>query len=715
MPPSGAARLRTGERMEPLWPDDPREAGEFRLRARLGAGGMGQVYLGMSPAGRAVAVKIVRPELTQDAEFIGRFRSEVAAAKAVNGVYTAQVVATGLYDNPPWLATVYIPGPTLEQVVDERGPLPEPAIWRLAAGLAEALRAVHGAGLVHRDLKPNNVLLAEDGPRVIDFGVARALDAASRTSTGVTMGTPPFMSPEQAEGSPAGPASDVFSLGSVLCFAATGEPPFGDGSAPSVLYRVVHAAPALGAVAEPLRGLIGSCLAKDPALRPAVSQLTSSLAARPEGWDGTFWPAGVAAVIREYGGADARQLGYQTWHEPGRRVTSVPPVAGPAPTTGSPTDTDRPPHPPSSRRRALAIFGGVAAAGLAVGAWQLSGDGKQSRTPAGLTGDSGGAYSGTGGKVLWHHPVPSRPEFLAMTNGGVYVATYDAGVFALDAATGKLDWTHVRGAEIPNALTASDGTVYWTAENVIAVDAASGSVRWQHVPTSVVGLFTVSGGSLIYAAAGNGGPALCDLIALDTATGRVRWQVPCSSYPTASAGADGVMYVAMNQSHMFALGPDGRQLWAKPDQVGLVPVSLAVSDGVLFGCGTYASEGFLVFALSAASGDTLWQSHFPGVTGLGIDGATAIYGGTGAGVQQRNLRTGTLGWQRSFGHDVTAGPVVVNGAVLVGVGPTVYALSAGTGKILWQRSVSATVTGIATDGAVVSAGTAYWDIYGLQL
>jgi len=176
---------------------------------------------------------------------------------------------------------------------------------------------VHGAGVVHRDLKPSNVLMAEDGPRVIDFGISRALAAKSLTATGAAMGSPPFMSPEQAEGTTTGPASDVFSLGSVLCFAATGHPPFGSGSDLSVMYRVATAPPRLGAIAEPLCTLISSCLQKDPALRPAIPQLTSSLAAQEEGWDGSFWPAGVLGVIRGYRGAD----GYQQ--------TPIPPAAGP--------------------------------------------------------------------------------------------------------------------------------------------------------------------------------------------------------------------------------------------------------------------------------------------------------------------------------------------------------------------------------------------------
>ena len=207
--------------MEPLSPNDPPTVGEFRLRARLGAGGMGRVYLGFSPAGRAVAVKVVHAELARNAEFRHRFGREVAAARAVSGMYTAPVVAAGLEDDPPWLATGYVPGPSLADVVAQHGALPEPAVWRLAAGLAEALRAVHQSSLVHRDLKPANVLLAADGPHVIDFGISRAFEGTTVTAVGMVVGTPGYMSPEQAEGKQVGPASDVFSLGCVLAFAGT--------------------------------------------------------------------------------------------------------------------------------------------------------------------------------------------------------------------------------------------------------------------------------------------------------------------------------------------------------------------------------------------------------------------------------------------------------------------------------------------------------------
>jgi len=288
--------------MEPLSANDPRTAGEFQLRARLGAGGMGRVYLGFSPAGRAVAVKVVHPELARDGEFRRRFAREVATARAVSGIYTASVVASGLDDDPPWLATAYVPGPSLAEVVAGHGPLTEPAVWRLAAGLTEALQAVHACGLVHRDLKPANVLLAADGPRVIDFGISRALDGTSLTATGMVVGTPGYMSPEQAEGAPAAAPSDVFSLGCVLAYAATGNAPFGDGSAASVLYRVVMRPPDLTRVPARLREVVTACLAKNPAERPGLTSLAAMIShagpAAPAVSPGSYWPAPVAEVIR---------------------------------------------------------------------------------------------------------------------------------------------------------------------------------------------------------------------------------------------------------------------------------------------------------------------------------------------------------------------------------------------------------------------------------
>lgn len=291
-----------GASMKPLSADDPHTVGEFQLRARLGAGGMGRVYLGFSPAGRPVAVKLVHPELARVPEFIQRFAREVAAARAVSGIYTAQVVGSGLRDEAPWLATTYVPGSSLQGLVAGYGPLPEDALWRLGAGLAEALQAIHGCGLIHRDLKPANVLMAVDGPHVIDFGISRALDATgSLTATGIVLGTPGYMSPEQARGEPVTPASDVFSLACVLVFAATGTQPFGDGTPAAVLYRIVSAEPDLGGVPPGQRDLLAACLAKDPAQRPPLSSLAAAFARGGPGVPdslSSFWPESVADAIR---------------------------------------------------------------------------------------------------------------------------------------------------------------------------------------------------------------------------------------------------------------------------------------------------------------------------------------------------------------------------------------------------------------------------------
>jgi serine/threonine protein kinase len=287
--------------VEPLAADDPQQIGGFRLQARLGAGGMGRVYLGYSPGGRPVAVKVVHPELARDPEFMQRFRREVSAAQAVSDAYTAAVVGAGPDDSPPWLATTFVPGPPLADLVTRAGPLPEDAVWRLAGGLAEALQAIHAQGLVHRDLKPGNILIAADGPRVIDFGISRTTSGTVVTATQTTIGTPAYMSPEQAQGHTVGPASDIFSLGSVLAFAAAGVPPFGGGEMFAVGFRVVHGEPDLTRVPESLRPLIDACLAKSPDARPALGQLMQTVAvssaAYPDVTPGKFWPDQVSATL----------------------------------------------------------------------------------------------------------------------------------------------------------------------------------------------------------------------------------------------------------------------------------------------------------------------------------------------------------------------------------------------------------------------------------
>ena len=324
--------------MRALAPDDPRVIGEYRLRARLGAGGMGRVYLGLSPAGRAVAIKVVNPDLAGDAEFLHRFAREVAAARAVSGIYTAPVVASGLHEHPPWLATAFVPGPSLGQVVSEHGPLPEAAVWPLLAGLSEALAAIHACGVVHRDLKPANVLLATDGPRVIDFGISRATDGTALTATGAVFGTPGYMSPEQAEGRPTGPASDVFALGCVIAYAAGGAGPFGTGTAAAVLYRVVHGEAALDRVPPALRQIVLRCLAKDPAARPTPAALAAELAGQDHGTGPSavaFWPRQVAAVLGAYQARLEQETGELGTGEPRRPAEVFSPAGATHPATAA--------------------------------------------------------------------------------------------------------------------------------------------------------------------------------------------------------------------------------------------------------------------------------------------------------------------------------------------------------------------------------------------
>ncbi|MGX1909856.1 serine/threonine-protein kinase [Streptomyces phaeochromogenes] len=266
--------------MQPLGVDEPTVVGPYRLLGRLGSGGMGRVYLGRSAGGRTVAVKIVHPHFALDEEFRARFRREVEAARRVGGAYTAPVLDAGPDAPVPWVATAYAAGPSLAAAVADSGPLPEHSVRVLGAGLAEALSAVHGLDLVHRDVKPSNVLLTLDGPLLIDFGIARATDGtASLTSTGVSVGSPGYMSPEQILGKGVTGAADVFSLGAVLAYAATGSSPFPGDSSAALLYKVVHEEPELGALSGDLRDVVADCLSKDPAARPSPSTLASRLAA----------------------------------------------------------------------------------------------------------------------------------------------------------------------------------------------------------------------------------------------------------------------------------------------------------------------------------------------------------------------------------------------------------------------------------------------------
>ncbi|MGW0460482.1 serine/threonine-protein kinase [Streptomyces tendae] len=305
------------EVFQPLQDDDPRTVAGYRLAARLGAGGMGRVYLSHTRGGRPVAIKVVRSELADDPTFRRRFGREIKAARRVKGAYTAELIDADPDGTPPWLATLYVPGPALSEAVARTGPLPVPAVLWLMAGVAEALQAIHGAGIVHRDLKPANVLLAADGPRVIDFGISLAADSTAHTATGTTIGTPQYMAPEQASGSDVTAATDVFSLGQTAAFAALGKPLYGNGPAATVLYRIVHSEPDLSGLPERLRGLLGRCLAAAPEERATPTEI-------------------VEWCRRELGRDGGETAGPAVWREiAGPPVAVPPPVAATGPATAA--------------------------------------------------------------------------------------------------------------------------------------------------------------------------------------------------------------------------------------------------------------------------------------------------------------------------------------------------------------------------------------------
>ncbi|MER5553316.1 protein kinase [Streptomyces sp. NPDC002793] len=257
--------------------EDPRVVGSFRLHRRLGAGGMGVVYLGSDRRGQRVALKVIRPDLAEDQEFRSRFAREVSAARRIRGGCTARLVAADLEADRPWFATQYVPGPSLHDKVMEEGPLPAAEVASIGAALSEGLVAVHEAGVVHRDLKPSNILLSPKGPRIIDFGIAWATGASTLTHVGTAVGSPGFLAPEQVRGAAVTPATDVFSLGATLAYAATADSPFGHGSSEVMLYRVVHEEPHLFDVHDALAPLVRACLAKDPEERPSTLQLSMRL------------------------------------------------------------------------------------------------------------------------------------------------------------------------------------------------------------------------------------------------------------------------------------------------------------------------------------------------------------------------------------------------------------------------------------------------------
>lgn len=376
--------------MKPLGADDPREVAGYRVRSRLGAGGMGAVYLAYTRGGQPVALKVIRPEYAEDREFRQRFTREVEAALLVRGPYTAPLLDSDTDGTPPWLASTYVPGPPLSAAVSEHGPLPPTTVLQLVAGVAEALQSIHAAGVVHRDLKPSNVLLASDGPRVIDFGIARAVDATALTGTDVRLGTPAYMAPEQVSGRSAGPALDVFALGLLTHYAATGKHPFGDGAGHALLYRIVAEEPDLADCPPELRDLVARCLAKAPDERPTPSEVVELCREQ----------AGEGLIERDSHGWLPEAVTTGQARPP--TVPAAPPVPA-APSVPAAAPVPQPPEPVRDKRRSPARIAGVVLAALLVVAGATF-------TVTQLTDDEGegGGQGNGGGKgrfAPWSRPL----------------------------------------------------------------------------------------------------------------------------------------------------------------------------------------------------------------------------------------------------------------------------------------------------------------------
>ena len=719
--------------MDLLTATDLRTVGEFRLLARLGSGGMGQVFLASSLAGRIVAVKVIHTELCRDTEFVRRFRNEVEAAQKVSGWYTAPVVAAGVDDNPPWLATAFVPGPSLDDIVTRYGPLPLPAVWRLAAGLAEALRAIHGAGLVHRDLKPANVLLALDGPRVIDFGISRAVTDTRLTATGAIIGTLSYMSPEQVQALETGPASDTFSLGSVLAFAASGSAPFSGGpGAPSasVMYRIVHGEPGLGAVPADIRGLIEACLAKDPRQRPDLRQVAAHSTATAERLGlspAAFWPHEVAKVIQAHQAALSAQIealqiapGTQVegpWsgngmaEEPSRSsapASAWPSVAGGRHSARSPvTDPALAPSiGPGTGGSPGAPVGGVTGGAITASGLAIPGQAGTARGTSRrglLIGAGVGSVAVIGGAVGW--ALSSRTAGNTPTSAGTGYTPLPGQSLQKYYGAGtarKAVWKFPTGNAIDASPGAANGVVYVgsTDNNVYAVNIATRRQAWSFQAGSVSAAPEVVGDVVcfsstkghFYALRVTGGTRAWDVDNGAAAIYKRTWAVDGDSVILTS-------YTAPAQAYDAATGTKGTSFSTQEPYL----TALSAAGGILY---ALDASGIL-YAFHAASGIEIWHKRLlssddPPGTGLTIDSGS-IYVGTVSGTLYKvDVTNGQVLWTYHPGSGMESAVAVANGLVyLRDNNGTLHAISAATSRQVWTRSATAGVYGLAVAGGRV--------------
>ncbi|WP_320773743.1 protein kinase domain-containing protein [Streptomyces sp. CRN 30] len=708
---------------------DPPQVGPFVLLGRLGAGGMGRVFLGRSPGGRLVAIKVVSGELADDDRFRQRFAQEITAMRRVGGFWTAAVVDADPLAPVPWLATEYVPGPSLAQAVHAYGPLPEHSALMLARGLAEALAAVHTAGLVHRDLKPSNVLLTADGPRVIDFGIARAVEETALTGTGQVVGTPGFASPEQAKSEPVGPPSDIFCLGLVVVYAVTGANPFGTGGSLELLYRVVHEDPDLTDVPAPLYPLVWHCLARRPEARPTPAQLLAGLR-RPTADEAAGWlPPPVTRLIRDHAEGVQTQSARAVPVPVHEAVTATDPSGGAAPPDAR-TPVDGPPSGLTRRRLLTGIAGTTVVAAAGIAGWQLLADGDSPDGDGRKRGASAGAAAVRPGRARWTSVLGEDIVSLAVADGAVYAGgSIDDGekgsVFALRAAGGKRRWKVPAAGSVGPLAVAGDVLYlapYLAGSGAYALNTSDGRQRWKADggrPGWSVQTLAVAGDTVYLGNIDVFGGSSDAVIALDAAGGKQRWSFPTDGAAVGETVVAGdTVYAAVERGGAVALAAaDGELVWRFAPS-GWLLWTVAVADGTVYSGATpadgVATEG-MMFAVDAAGGEKRWEIPVEqGGSVFAVAGDT-VYTDTAASADKGaviavDTASGNQRWSFPTGKPVNA-LAESRGTLYAGSGPSegagsgaVFAVDAANGSRRWKLPTARGVRDLAvTDGTLYAA------------
>ncbi|MCO6003518.1 serine/threonine-protein kinase [Actinoallomurus purpureus] len=586
--------------MQSLQPGDPACVGQYQLLARLGAGGMGIVYLARSPGARLAALKLIRGEFAADPGFRERFRREIAAAGKVSGLYTAPVLDADADAPHPWFAAGYVPAPALDEALTTIGAMPEPAVRALGAGLTEALQAIHGAGLVHRDLKPGNILLAEDGPKIIDFGVAKVTDATQLTGTGGMVGTLAFMAPEQIAGSKdAGPAADVFSLAGVLIYAATGAKPFGERDSAALLYEVMYGEPWLDGVPASLRELLAACLDKEPAGRPPLQAVLAALT-----------PADPQALIspalrREVAAREAEA----------NRVSSEPAMTPPPLPRIDDTDAGNP-----GRRRVLGLAVAVAVAGIGAGATARALTRGNSKAAKPAKPAPRGTALAAAPPPTWTFTPPApvtTSESRLLVAGGVVLWGGEEGTYGLDARSGRRLWA-------PNIALSSGDAVHGSTlitdgkgnddedRSLTLIDIPTGRTTNFPMPHDVLpmSVYGVVGDTILLESKRiSDGSADPTVWAVDLASGKIRWRLPITGSDVSGAVDRTSLYLNTKPTLTALDAATGRKRWVYTWLKGggtrdWETLDIAVASGRVF-----ANFADTLQAVDTADGKPVWSQH----------------------------------------------------------------------------------------------------------